>query len=318
MNRFLLNIGIFVFGICIFTGCGFVNSIKGLKQDVVASLNYNENEKLNTIQIEKQLSFYRENFTYDVVTELNDYRFDPSFGKTGLWLPMKFIENIGGGVYFLDSFSSNKIPIVLVHGAGGHPREWETLINTLKDKFQIIVVSYASGMRLSQSSEVIYNALSYLMKKYHFQYMPIVAHSMGGLVMKDVISKMTLQEQKVVQKFITISTPWDGDKLANRASSLDYTLPYWVDMKPQSEFLNELNHKEISSIIKHYLFFGYKGKITLTAGISNDGVISLESQLKQERQENAYKVFGYNETHTSILHSQIVIENIHKILLENI
>jgi len=317
MNKFLINIGFIVIGICIFTGCGFVDSIKDLKQNVVASINYNENEKLNTIQMEKQLSLYKQNFTYDRITELNYNNFDPTFGKTGLWLPMKFIENIGGGVYFLNSYNPNKTPIVLVHGAGGNPREWATMIQTLENDFQIIVVSYPSGMRLSQSSQVIYDALSYLIQKYNFQYMPIIAHSMGGLVMKDAISRMTPIELQVVQKFITISTPWDGDKLAKRSSSLDYSLPYWVDMKPNSIFLNELNNKEIPSSIQHYLFFGYKGKVTLTAGINNDGVISLQSQLKSQRQYNAYKVIGYNETHTSILRSNEVINNIHTILLEN-
>lgn len=317
MSKILINIGFIVFGICIFTGCGFVNSIKDLKQNLVASINYNENEKLNTIQMEKQLIHYKQNFTYDRITELNYNNFDPTFGKTGLWLPMKFIENIGGGVYFLNSFNPNKTPIVLVHGAGGNPREWETLIRGLEEHFQIIVVSYASGMRLSHSSQVIYNALSFLMKKYNFQYMPIIAHSMGGLVMKDVISRMTPTELQIVQNFITISTPWNGDNLAKKSSSLDYSLPYWVDMKPNSLFLNELNNKEIPASVKHYLFFGYKGKVTLTAGIDNDGVISLESQLKYERQYNAYKVFGYNETHTSILRSSEVIDRIYTILIKN-
>jgi uncharacterized alpha/beta hydrolase family protein len=155
------------------------------------------------------------------------------------------------------------------------------------------------------------------MKKYNFQYMPIIAHSMGGLVMKDVISRMTPTELQIVQNFITISTPWNGDNLAKKSSSLDYSLPYWVDMKPNSLFLNELNNKEIPASVKHYLFFGYKGKVTLTAGIDNDGVISLESQLKYERQYNAYKVFGYNETHTSILRSSEVIDRIYTILIKN-
>jgi len=315
MNKFILKTFLFFIIITAFNGCGIINTYQELKQDVKASMNFNKDYERNAIQMKNQLSLYKQNFTYDRIASLNFDQFDPSFGKTGLWLPMKFVEDIGGGIYFLNSFDIKKIPIVLVHGAGGNPREWEKLITELENDFQIIVVSYASGMRLAQSSQVIYNGLSFLMKKYNFQYMPIIAHSMGGLVMKNMLSLMTNKELEVVQKFITISTPWGGDNLAKRSSSLDYTLPYWIDMKPNSLFLQEINSIEIPSRIKHYLFFGYNGKITLTAGTSNDGVISLESQLKYQREYNAYKVLGYNETHTSIIRSTRVINDIHNILL---
>jgi len=316
MCKYIVRIGFVGFIVFMFTSCALVNNIQGLKRDVMASINYNENKKLNTIQMQKQLQLYKQNFSYDKVAQLNYINFDSSMGQTGLWIPMKFIETVGGGVYFLNSLNYDKPPIVFVHGAGGNPREWTTIVQELENDFQIIVVSYASGMRLSQSSQVIYEALSFLIDKYKFEYMPIVAHSMGGLVMKDVLSHMTEKELQVVQKFVTISTPWNGDKLATRSSTLDYSLPYWVDMRPNSLFLKELNSKNIPKSVKHYLFFGYKGKLTLTAGINNDGVISLNSQLKQERQDNAYKVFGYNETHVSILRSQELINNIHQIVVE--
>ncbi len=317
MNKFMLNIGFLFFVVFLLNGCGILNSYRELKQDIKASINYNGNQERNALQMKTQLALYKENFTYDRITQLNYDGFDPSLARTGLWLPMKFIANTGGGIYFLNSFDLTKTPIVLVHGAGGNPREWGTMIKELEKEFQIIVVSYPSGMRLSQSSQVIYDGLSFLIKKYKFQYMPIIAHSMGGLVMKKMLALMSEDELHVVQKFITISTPWGGDKLATRSSSLDYSLPYWVDMKPNSSFLQQLNTTEIPSSVQHYLFFGYKGKVTFTAGINNDGVISLESQLKQERQYDAYKIFGYNETHTSIMRSKEVIKNIYNILLEN-
>ena len=310
LKLFFINIFFLVF----LSGCGLFQTVKELKNNVLGSLHYNENKELNSLQLEQQLLLYKNSFSHGRIASLSDAMFDPSYGQTGLWIPMKFIKNIGGGVYFIDEFNPKKPLVVFVHGAGGNPREWNDFINTFKKYYQVVVVSYPSGMRLSHSAQVIGEALSFLIEKYHLNYMPIIAHSMGGLVMKQVIDDMSEPEQRIVKNFITIATPWGGDNLAKNATKIDYGLPYWVDMKPNSEFLKKLHQKDFPETINHFLIFGYDGKLTLTAGTSNDGVIPLSSQLYFPRQKNATKVIGYDETHTSILKSEKLIGDIYQIL----
>lgn len=298
-----------------FTGCSGLNSLKELKNDVVGSLNFNDNKSRNKKQLNYQLSKYQNNFSAGKIVPLYSSLFDRSNGSTGLWVPMQFVDEIGGGLYFTKAYDPNKIPILFVHGAGGNPREWLNIIRSLDKKFQPVVAFYPSGMRLEHSAKVIHGAIQKIFTQYKPEYMPIVAHSMGGLIMKKAIDLMDEKELNRVRNFITISSPWGGDGLAKKSGSLDYSLPYWVDMKPTSDFLYYLHKKPLSKRIKHYLLFGYNGKLTLTKGTSNDGVVTLKSQLHYKRQEQAHKVLGFNENHTSILRSKKLIRKLNQIVL---
>ena len=299
----------------VFTGCTTISSLKRLKNDVVDSLNFNNNKLLNSKQLDLQLSKYQKNFSVGKVVPLYNSMFNSSNGSTGLWIPMQFIDEIGGGLYFTQKYDPYKTPVLFVHGAGGNPREWVKIIANLDKRFQAVVAFYPSGMRLEHSARVIHSSIQKIFREYNPQYMPIVAHSMGGLVMKKVLDLMSDEELNKVRNFTTISSPWGGDTLAKRSGSLDYSLPYWVDMKPSSDFLYYLHKKPLSPLVKHYLFFGYNGKLTLTKGINNDGVVTLKSQLYYKRQQQAYQVLGFNENHTSILKSNKVIQHLNQIVL---
>lgn len=299
----------------VFTGCSTINSLKRLKNDVTNSLNYNGDKSLNSKQLDFQLSKYQKNFSVGKVVPLYDSMFSAENGSTGLWIPMQFIDNIGGGLYFTKEYNPHKTPVLFVHGAGGNPREWVKIIANLDKRFQPIVAFYPSGMRLEHSARVIHSSIQKIFRDYKPKYMPIVAHSMGGLVMKKVLDFMTQEELDKVSNFTTISSPWGGDTLAKKSGSLDYSLPYWVDMKPSSDFLYYLHKKPLPAMIKHYLLFGYNGKLTLTKGTSNDGVVTLKSQLHYERQKQAYQVLGFNENHTSILKSKKLIRKLNQIVL---
>jgi len=309
MKLLLQYFSILIFTI-ILSGCTFLNDIKEVKNDILGSINYTKDHNANEQQIQKQYLSYIDNFSNDKIVSFSYKKFDPSLGKTGLWIPMKFIEEVGGGVYFIDSFDPKKIPVFFIHGAGGNPREWISIAKSLPNEYQVVVVSYPSGMRLGISARVIYEAISHLIQKYEYKEFSIIAHSMGGLVSKKIIDNMSMAEREKIKRFITISTPWGGDELASRSANLSYTLPYWIDMQPNSVFLKEIYYRKLPESLKHYLFFGFKGEITLTKGISNDGVVTINSQLHPVMQNNASKVLGFNETHTSILKSQEVISKI--------
>ena len=75
------------------------------------------------------------------VVNLDDARFSHDNGRLGLWQPIRFWEDVGGGLFFLEPFSQEKIPVLFVHGAGGHPGEWSTIIHRLdRTRFQPWVV----------------------------------------------------------------------------------------------------------------------------------------------------------------------------------
>ncbi len=65
------------------------------------------------------------------VLGFEDARFSPDHGKRGLWEPIRFLRTVGGGVFFLEPYDEEKIPVLFVHGAGGNPREWGPLASQL-------------------------------------------------------------------------------------------------------------------------------------------------------------------------------------------
>jgi len=82
------------------------------------------------------------NPTSDIATELRHYQVgqvvsldDPRFSATnvrwGLWVPQEFLPDTGAGLYFLQEYARDKIPILFVHGSGGNPTDFRFLIEDL-------------------------------------------------------------------------------------------------------------------------------------------------------------------------------------------
>ena len=307
------NILIFLLLIVTFSGC---SKFQDLKKDLSMSL-YSQKQSKNQSKDKKILTRYQKNFNLHSIDNLTGEKLSKEKGQLGLWLPYKFINEVGGGIYILNEYDQNKTPIVFIHGAGGNAVEWNDIMKSIdKEKFQPIFISYPSGIKLDYTVNIITQKMNTIINKYDVKNMIIIAHSMGGLVAKSVIKNLN-QNQYVVNKFITLSTPWQGHMSASNTKDLPYYIPSWLDMQPNSSFINSIKDRSILKNVEHYLMFGFQGKLTLY-GRDNDGTISLESQLSEYAQNSATKMFGFNETHTSILSSEKVIEKINIILKDKL
>ncbi|GHD69052.1 alpha/beta fold hydrolase [Jeongeupia chitinilytica] len=252
--------------------------------------------------------------------DIDEARFGRAFGTKGLWAPLDFASEMGIGVYFLGPYRSDRIPVLFVHGVGGYPQQWSKLIASLdRDRFQPWIYQYPSGMRLGQSGDTLADLLQSLQKRYGFSRMMIVAHSVGGLVSRQAILRLArVSPQQPVQLFVTLSTPWGGDALAQLgASRSPVVVPSWQDIAPDSVFLHDLLAQTLPASLRHQLFFGYRGSNMLIQG-NSDGTIALVSQLAQPAQLQAARVRGFDETHESILDSRAVIEAIDEALEQSV
>jgi hypothetical protein len=106
-----------------------------------------------------------------------------------------------------------------------------------------------------------------------------------------------------VKLFVSLSTPWGGEELAKLAPA---SIPVWSDMRPGGTFLASLFEKKLPAEIEFYLFFGYRRNRGLLRS-ENDGVVILKSELNLSAQAEAQRVYGFPESHTSILTSQDVV-----------
>jgi hypothetical protein len=55
------------------------------------------------------------------IIDLNNEIFSQENAKMGFWKPLSFAKKFGVGVYFLEPYDADKIPILFVHGASGTP-----------------------------------------------------------------------------------------------------------------------------------------------------------------------------------------------------
>jgi len=252
------------------------------------------------------------------IVSLDDPRFSLENGRLGLWEPIQFLRTVGGGVFFLEPFDPEKIPVLFVHGVGGYTEEITSLILQLdRTRFQPWICIYPSGLRLDMAAEFLRRSLSKIFVTYKSKKLVIIAHSMGGLVSRSLVNTIVQKdvEQQVKLLFLTISTPWGGHQASQ--IGVDYApavIPSWIDMVPDSPFQRTLFQTPLPDNIEYYLFFSFKGGRNPFTNGNDDGTVSLVSQLKAEAQEAAIKTFGFNEDHMSILRSQQVAEKIETLL----
>lgn len=121
-----------------------------------------------------------------------------SWGWTGFRSPFSS-EN--SRLVTLDDYQPGKIPIVFVHGLLATPHTWTEMTTALHadpeiaDRYQIWVFEYSTGISYLQSASVLRKELQDIVQKLDpqgndpaLQNMVLVGHSMGGLLVKQMVS----------------------------------------------------------------------------------------------------------------------------------
>lgn len=245
------------------------------------------------------------------VISLDDCKFSESNASLGMWRPKDFLERVGGGLYFLSEYESRKTPILFIHGINGTPLNFKKVIADLdKERYTPWILHYPSGLRLDIVSSIALQAISRLQKKHQFNKINIVAHSMGGLVARDLVRKFS--EDKInaeIGLVMTINSPLYGMKsAAHGATYSPMVVPSWIDVAAGSDFIKKIHSWKWQDKIPYYLVFSYG------AGDGSDGVVSLDSQLSETLQEEAKEIYGFNALHTSILEQPQFTKYLNQIL----
>lgn len=238
------------------------------------------------------------------LAKLDDPAFSAENGLAGFWAPLEYFKKTGCNIFFLEPYDAKKTPILFVHGAAGSPQDWRYFIDNLdRSRYQPWVFYYPSGARLDTTSFLLRTKLYELYRKYHFESLYVVAHSMGGLVSRSAVIAKEDNYHDSIQLFVSISTPWGGEQRAKTGvAKSPAVIPSWKDVEPDSEYIKRVLGTKLDPAIRYYLFFGHKGGGSLFRQ-NNDNTVTLESMLDLRAQADALKVSGLNEDHTSILSS---------------
>jgi pimeloyl-ACP methyl ester carboxylesterase len=239
------------------------------------------------------------------VSGLDAPAFMESNGRKGLWQPLSFVKEKRGGVYLLEAYDQDKIPVLFVHGAGGTPQDWRYFISRLdRSKYQVWVYHYPTGLPIDLSAGWLHNFVADLHRQYGFRRLAIAAHSMGGLVARRFVQA----EHEYQILLATFSTPFGGVPAARLGLSLGvYAVPSWRDLTPDSVFLRSLHSQPLPASARHHLFFGYREE---GGDFDSDGVISVGSQLAAK----AARTHGFRTDHSGILDSARVFQRFASVL----
>ena len=247
---------------------------------------------------------------------LDDHRFEPKFASMGLWQPVRFTLDPGPGLFFLEPYSAGKKPVLFVHGIGGSPRDWRSMIESLdRRRFQPWVLTYASGLPLQTNARYLLDAVRQIRKQYRIRRLSLVAHSMGGLVAWAFIGLHDPGETQYLDLLVTVSTPWNGHSAAEIGRDFSpVTAPVWVDMAPSSPFITKLGEVQLPSGLDFHLLFGYGGTGFLGSR-ANDGTLTVASQLDPRFQFRATRIYGFDAGHVDILSREDVKDLITRLLV---
>ncbi len=251
------------------------------------------------------------------IADLDAPKFSSATGESGMWKPFEFILRSGIGVYFLEPYDSQRIPVLFVYGISGSAQDWRPMLEKFdRKKYQLWLFQYPSGMRLDKSANALSSAILLLKQRHGFARIYVVAHSMGGLVSRGAIQRtISLTGTNFIPHFVTISTPWGGHQAAELAvKHLKFPVPSWRDMAPGSDYLTEIFAKPLPAGTRHDLIFSYKSSGGIGLPDENDGVVAVPSELKPEVQEQAASVLGVYADHMGVLKSPITLQRVEKSL----
>jgi pimeloyl-ACP methyl ester carboxylesterase len=251
----------------------------------------------------------------------SDPRFSPGNVRQGVWSPEAFRRRVLGGIYCIDSYDRHRVPVLFIHGIHGSPRDFGLLIERLdRQQLQPCVFFYASGASLTSATTHLRAEVLELRARYGVTTIVIVAHSMGGLIARDLLVNDWDESLVAVPAIVTISTPWSGHAGAGfGARFAPVVVDSWIDLASDSSYIASLfvgsaaQPRKLPASTQHHLIFTY-GRGWASLGASDDEVVTLASQLNRSAQEQAQRIYGFDATHAEILHREAMAELLNRIL----
>ena len=238
--------------------------------------------------------------------DLDHPRFGQKEAKAAVWRPTRALRRYPAGLFVLDDVDADKVPVIFVHGMGGYAQEFRPMIAELPTRFSPWVYQYPGGLPLSHTAVALRSAIVEMADRFDLDTVGIVAHSMGGLVVRRALQKTELSGVAVC--LVTIATPFGGVPSATRGvEKFPFVIPSWRDIDPNSPFIEQLYRDTVRPNTQHLL-------IDLRINGKDDGVIPIKSQRRDEALAEASAQRSFQYQHTEALAEDDVIDDVNAFL----
>ncbi|MDD2714606.1 MAG: hypothetical protein PHW04_01795 [Candidatus Wallbacteria bacterium] len=243
--------------------------------------------------------------------------FNRFFVNLGYDDPAEFQKRVNSWIYFLDPFQPGKPVVLFVHGHGGSAANFDFINRNIdKTRFQAWAYFYPSGEPVRDTAYRLLTELRTCKEKYHFGDIYIVAHSLGGVVTRTMLS-MGQEANPIpgLKGVLTIASPNKGivatvpyDALCQLVfNHFDHSIE---ELYVNSPLMQQMNGHQvpgvrfISCVGNHPKTPNFEATSKLIGG-TNDGLIRLENASIFESCD-----FVEDEDHATILQSQRVVQAI--------
>lgn len=237
------------------------------------------------------------------LTSLAEDMFSQEVAESGLWRPFDFLVDGYAGIWFLEAYDPERIPVLFVHGINGTPASFKQLISNLdRKRFQAWVYYYPSGLHLDVIADHLNETMTKLQVRHRVARFAVVAHSMGGLVTRGfVLRHAETSTSSRIPLYFTVSTPWGGHKAAESGvNASPIVVDVWRDMVPGSPYQQSVFAKPLPAELQHHMAFTFQRKSS-SFGESDDQGVTVASQLMVPAQTNAVRMYGFDDTHVGVL-----------------
>ncbi len=285
-----------------------LDDIKINREESIKKFSYSLTHVKENFEIpdSRRMGYFEDNVTLDNPV------FSHKVALEGLYYPQSFSKKTKGMYRLAPEYKKGTIPIIFVHGMAGTPRDWTYMLKNLDlSQYTPYALYYPSGEDFTKLAAKL-NA--WILSDKIFENGPgvIIAHSYGGIIVRDAFNLLQNSSKKNRGLFISLASPYGGDSKASEGvKNAPYVIPSWRSIADDGEFIQELYRIKLPEEIDFELIFAYNNS---ESGPSGDGRVPLEKQLRMEAQKEARSIRGFDEDHISIINSKEVAEYINSLL----